>query len=242
MFLSLRLLALAGRARPARLALVLFLFFLSSFGASSLLVCFSWLVVRHDSIAYRLSGDTSIFRVVSSCFAGTDVVHPYTATSRVRFIRGPVVTRKRRGVGRQRVIARSDYLTQTEYLEETGLRAEARSCAGRRGCSQPWDAAVPAGAAVSQHWDVEPCETRYKYIIVSHSTGGEASARSHCFQFLSFEIKTKNFCFGSDTLRFFFFFSSFFLWSLRLFGPLSLSVFNGSFDRVVIRCSLRSHG
>jgi hypothetical protein len=63
---------------------------------------------------------------------------------------------------------------------------------------------VPAGAAVSQHWDVEPCETRYKYIIVSHSTGGEASARSHCFQFLSFEIKTKNFCFGSDTLRFFF--------------------------------------
>ena len=202
MFLSLRLLALAGRARPARLALVLFLFFLSSFGASSLLVCFSWLVVRHDSIAYRLSGDTSIFRVVSSCFAGTDVVHPYTATSRVRFIRGPVVTRKRRGVGRQRVIARSDYLTQTEYLEETGLRAEARSCAGRRGCSQPWDAAVPAGAAVSQHWDVVPCEKIYIY-IVSHGTGGEASARSHCFQFLSFEIKTKNFCFGSDTLRYF---------------------------------------
>ena len=165
MFLSLRLLALAGRARPARLALVLFLFFLSSFGASSLLVCFSWLVVRHDSIAYRLSDDTSIFRVVSSCFAGTDVVHPYTATSRVRFIRGPVVTRKRRGVGRQRVIARSDYLTQTEYLEETGLRAEARSCAGRRGCSQPWDAAVPAGAAVSQHWDVESCETRYINIL-----------------------------------------------------------------------------
>lgn len=49
-------------------------------------------------------------------------------------------------------------LTQTEYLEETGLHAEARSCAGRRGCSQPWDAAVPAGAAVSQHWDVVPCE------------------------------------------------------------------------------------
>ena len=43
-----------------------------------------------------------------------------------------------------------------------------------------------------------------------------ASARSHCFQFLSFEIKTKNFCFGSDTPSFsssFFFF----LWSLRLF-------------------------
>ena len=38
-------------------------------------------------------------------------------------------------------------LAQTEYLEETVLRAEARSCAGRRGCSQPWDAAVPAGAA-----------------------------------------------------------------------------------------------
>jgi len=68
-----------------------------------------FMVVRHDSIAYRLSVDTSIFRVVSSCFAGTDEVHPYTATSRVRFIRGPVVTRKRRGVGRQRVIARSDY-------------------------------------------------------------------------------------------------------------------------------------
>ena len=67
------------------------------------------LVVRHDSIAYRHSDGTSIFRVVSSCFAGTDVVHPYTATSRVRFIRGPVVTRKRRGVGRQRVMARSDY-------------------------------------------------------------------------------------------------------------------------------------
>ena len=142
MFLSLRLLALAGRARPARLALVLFLFFLSSFGASSLLVCFSWLVVRHNSIAYRHSADTSIFRVVFSCFAGTDVVHPYTATSRVRFIRGPVVTRKRRGVGRQRVIARSDYLTQTEYLEETILRAEARSCAGRRSCSHPWDGQV----------------------------------------------------------------------------------------------------
>jgi len=114
-------------------------FFLFVFGASSLLVCFSWLVVRHDSIAYRHSDGTSIFRVVSSCFAGTDAVHPYTATSRVRFIRGPVVTRKRRGVGRQRVIARSDYLTQTEYLEETVLRAEARSCAGRRSCSHPWD-------------------------------------------------------------------------------------------------------
>ena len=94
-------------------------------------------------------------------------------------------------------------LSQTEYLEETVLRAEACSCAGRRGCSQPWDAAVPAGAAVSQHWDVVPCEKIYIY-IVSHGTGGEASARSHCFQFLSFEIKTKNFCFGSDTLRFFF--------------------------------------
>ena len=96
-----------------------------------------------------------------------------------------------------------DRLTQTEYLEETVLRAEARSCAGRRGCSQPWDAAVPAGAAVSQHWDVVPCEKIFIYIyIVSHGTGGEASARSHCFQFLSFEIKTKNFWFGSDTLRF----------------------------------------
>ena len=39
------------------------------------------------------------------------------------------------------------FLAQTEYLEETVLRAEACSCAGRRGCSQPWDAAVLAGAA-----------------------------------------------------------------------------------------------
>jgi hypothetical protein len=142
-------------------------FFLFVFGASSLLVCFSWLVVRHDSIAYRHSDGTSIFRVVSSCFAGTDAVHPYTATSRVRFIRGPVVTRKRRGVGRQRVIARSDYLTQTEYLEETVLRAEARSCAGRRSCSHPWDGQV------------------YLYTWLYRS---EASVCCHCFCFSAFDI------------------------------------------------------
>ena len=143
----------------------------------------SLLVVRHDSIAYRHSDGTSIFRVVSSCFAGTDAVHPYTATSRVRFIRGPVVTRKRRGVGRQRVIARSDYLTQTEYLEETVLRAEARSCAGGRGCSQPWDAAVPAGAAVSQHWDVEPCETRYINILSHMVLVGRRALAAIVFSF-----------------------------------------------------------
>ena len=117
-------------------------------------------------------------------------------------------------------------------------------------------AAVPAGAAARSH-GMQLCRQAQQFLsigmlyhvskiyiyILSHMVPvGGASARSHCFQFLSFEIKTKNFCFGSDTLRFFFFFSSFFLWSLRLFGPLSLSVFNGSFDRVVIRCSLRSHG
>jgi len=181
-FLSLRLLALAGRARPAPLALVFFSFLSFVFRRfiPSRLV---WLVVRHDSIAYRLSDDTSIFRVVSSCFAGMDVVHPYTATSRVRFIRGPVVTRKRRGVGRQRVIARSDYLAQTEYLEETVLRAEARSCAGRRGCSQPWDAAVPAGAAVSQHWDVEPCETGYINILSHMILVGRRALAAIVFSF-----------------------------------------------------------
>ena len=78
-------------------------------------------------------------------------------------------------------------------------------------------AAVPAGAAARSH-GMQLCRQAQQFLsigmlyhvrniyiyIVSHGTGGEASARSHCFQFLSFEIKTKNFCFGSDTLRFFF--------------------------------------
>ena len=75
------------------------------------------------------------------------------------------------------------YLTQTEYLEETGLRAEARSCAGRRGCSQPWDAAVPAGAAVSQHWDVEPCETIYINILSHMVVVGRRALAAIVFSF-----------------------------------------------------------
>ena len=64
---------------------------------------------------------------------------------------GPAVASRRRGVGRQKVIAGSDYLTQTEYLEETGLRAEARGHASERGCSHPLD--------------VEPCAIGYTNIL-----------------------------------------------------------------------------
>ena len=71
------------------------------------------------------------------------------------------------------------YLTQTEYLEETGLRAEARGCASERSCSHPQD--------------VGPCETVYIYIYISHATEERRASSCHCFQFLSFEVKTKNF-------------------------------------------------
>ena len=58
---------------------------------------------RHDSIVYNQpSVDTPIFGVVSGCLAGTDAVHPYTATSRVRFIRtskNPWTERSRAAVG-----------------------------------------------------------------------------------------------------------------------------------------------
>ena len=79
-------------------------------------------------------------------------------------------------------------------------------------------AAVPAGAAARSH-GMQLCRQAQQFLsigmlyhvskiyiyILSHMVPvGRASARSHCFQFLSFEIKTKNFCFGSDTLRFFF--------------------------------------
>ena len=116
-------------------------------------------------------------------------MHPYTATSRVRFIRGPVVTRKRRGVGRQRVIARSDYLTQTEYSEETVLRARRR-------------AAVPAGAAALIHGMA-------KCIYTRGCTGVRLAFAAIVFVFqLLISSKLFNFCFGKQSLFFFFFFVS----------------------------------
>jgi len=97
---------------------------------------------------------------------------------------GPVVTRKRRGVGRQRVIARSDYPTQTEYLEETGLRAEARSCAGGHSCSH-----------------LRECSQVYLYTWLQ----GERTVLAAIVfvsQLLTLS-KLFNFCFGKQSLFFF---------------------------------------
>ena len=94
-------------------------------------------------------------------------------------------------------------------------------------------AAVPAGAAARSH-GMQLCRQAQQFLsigmlyhvskiyiyILSHMVPvGRASARSHCFQFLSFEIKTKNFCFGSDTLRFFFISFSSFFFLLVVFAP-----------------------
>ena len=116
-------------------------------------------------------------------------------------------------------------LTQTEYLEETGLRAEARGCAGEHGRSHPQD--------------VGPCEIVYTYTI-SHATEERRASSCHCFLFLSFEVKTKNFCFGQ--LEASFFLPSFFCLLLSLvfcaFGPLSLFCFDGSPCSVSLRPEL----